>query len=121
MYKHDVDGIWHTLNGVTPKVSDFTWNLLTRTGRLYYAGLMALVIAYAVRSAMRGELLSLPNLCWLFVLYFSFVCFVFHGLPRYHYPIMPIFVLFAARFIEKVVMPSKDASAVPQASSEAVS
>lgn len=121
MYKHDVDGIWHTLNGVTPKVSDFTWNFLTRSGHLYYAGLMALVIGYLARSVVRGELLSQPNLCWLFVLYFSCVCFVFHGLPRYHYPIMPIFILFAARFIEAILRLPKDASAGRHPISEPVS
>src|SRR5690348_17183657 len=95
MYKHDVDGIWQTLREVTPQVSQFAWNAWTRIGHLYYAALVLLVVGYAVQSSAHHRLLSIPSLGWLFVFYFSFVCFVFHGLPRYHYPLMPIFCVFA--------------------------
>lgn len=100
MYKHDVDGVWHTLNGVTPKVSQFTWNAWTRIGHFYYAMVLLLAVGYLLQSAVQRQFLNIPNLCLLFVCYFSFVCFVFHGLPRYHYPLMPIFCLFAARFVD---------------------
>lgn len=103
MYKHDVDGVWHTLNGVTPKMSSFVWNTLTRTGHAYYGVLMLLVIGYLVQSVARNQLFTIPNLCLLFVFYFSLVCFCFHGLPRYHYPLMPIFCLFAGRFVESLL------------------
>ena len=103
MYKHDVDGVWHTLNGVTPKVSDFVWNTLTRTAHVYYGVLMLLAIGYVAQTVARRQLLSIPNLCLLFVFYFSSVCFCFHGLPRYHYPIMPLFCLFAGQFAETLM------------------
>lgn len=103
MYRHDVDGIWHTLNGVQPKVSTTVWNFLTRLGHGYYASLILMVAGYIAWRVIFRLPLGASDLLWLFVAYFSFVCFVFHGLPRYHYPIMPLFCLFAGRFVEWLV------------------
>jgi 4-amino-4-deoxy-L-arabinose transferase-like glycosyltransferase len=99
MYKHDVDGIWMTLREVTPEVPNWIWKTLTRTGHLYYAALMLCVLGYLGGSILHRQFVSVPNVCLLFVFYLSFVCFVFHGLPRYHYPLMPIFCLYAANFL----------------------
>lgn len=98
-YHHDVDGIWHVLNGVEPKVSRSTWNFWTRLGHLYYAGLMLSTIGYFIQVFRTRRFFSPPNLLLLFVFYFSLLAFVYHAMPRYHYPLIPIFSVFAASFL----------------------
>jgi 4-amino-4-deoxy-L-arabinose transferase-like glycosyltransferase len=109
-YRHDVDGIWHTLNGLEQPVSGLTWKLLTAIGKLYYYVIWLLALGYAGFCLKQRKVLTLPNLCWLFVFLFSAVAVVFHGLPRYHYSIMPFLILYAGEALQVVLARGRNGS-----------
>lgn len=97
MYRHDKDGVWHVMNGVTPGVSKVTWKFWSVVSQLYYLGVMALMLVYWIRVASTRSLVQLPSLLLLVIGYFSLVYFVYHAMPRYHFTLMPIFSLYAAQ------------------------
>jgi hypothetical protein len=97
MYHHDKDGIWHVLQGVTPQVSNFTWKFFSVLAQLYYVAVMFLTLGYLFHDIVTNHWRNIPNLGFLFVLFFSAVYFVFHAMPRYHFPLIPLFSLYAAQ------------------------
>jgi hypothetical protein len=67
---------------------------------------VALAVGYMVECCRKRTLFVLGNLGMLFVLFYSAVSFAFHGLPRYHYPVIPFFCLFAAEFVRSFLQRS---------------
>ena len=85
--------------------------LLIASTEVYYLIIVALMLAGSIFAALRRVWKPEYSLYWLFFLLWSAIYFIFQGESRYHLPLLPLFVGFAALALTAYLMTAAQSSA----------